>query len=250
MCGVALTPAAPPGEVPLSSSPVPAPLTPILPHKLPSKLSPAPSRLETRALGTLVGAPTDESLESPTYTSCPKTIEFQAQVQRLVSYIGSVQHPICAYQADGDRQPLVKTFLRGGLASPRLDGDAVVGASTTCWISGIGVRPTFPPLVPMEGSCSPSWSEVTFVGRSCLDVPVGGPPSARGCFSRHSPDIDLICRGTTSRCGEGVVRDGGGGGEVRQERQSCPAFHFPLTGGHRSRGALRPPPFHHPSGGM
>jgi hypothetical protein len=109
------------------------------PQKPPAKLPTAPSHLETRALESLVGAWTSESLESPMYASCPKAIEFQAQARRLVSYIGSVQHPTCAYRADGGIQPLVWAFLRGVPASPWHDGDAataVAVASRTCWILG------------------------------------------------------------------------------------------------------------------
>jgi hypothetical protein len=191
----------PPREVTLPSSPASPHPVPILPRKPPSKLPPAPSCLETRAMGTLVGALTSESLESPMYASCPKTIEFQAQARRMINYIGSIQHPTCAYRADGGRQPLVQDFLRGDPTSPRLDGNVVAivaGASRACWISRRGVRPTFPLLVPTEGSTSPSQSEVTYVGRSYLDEPVGGQPSARGCFDQHSPTVDHVCRGIAS----------------------------------------------------
>jgi hypothetical protein len=64
-----------------------------------------------------------------------------------------------AYRSDGGRRPLVRTFLRGGLASPMLDrdvGTAMTEAFRTCWILGQGVRPTFSMLMPMEGSSSTS----------------------------------------------------------------------------------------------
>jgi hypothetical protein len=109
--------------------------------------------------------------------------------------------------------------LRGGLASPRLDDDvrnAAAGASKTCWISGRGVRPTFSPFVPTQGSSPPppSQSDVTYARRSCLDESVGNLPSARGCFDQRSLAIDPVCRGTASRCGEGIMRGGDKGGKV------------------------------------
>jgi hypothetical protein len=52
----------------------------------------------------------------------------------------------------------VRTFLKGGSASPRLDGDvapAAAWASKSYWISGQGVRGTFSLLMPTEGSSTP-----------------------------------------------------------------------------------------------
>jgi hypothetical protein len=57
--------------------------------------------------------------------------------------------------------------------------------------------------MPMEGSFSPSPSGVTSTGRSCLDGPIGGPPSAQRCFDQ-----------------EAVVR--GGDGRVRVAHHSIP----------------------------
>jgi hypothetical protein len=37
----------------------------------------------------------------------------------------------------------------------------------------------------------PSWSKVTYVGRTCLGKPASSSPSARGRFSRSSPDVGL-----------------------------------------------------------
>jgi hypothetical protein len=50
--------------VPLPFSPAPMPPAPIPPLEPPSQLQPAPSRLETGAGETLVGAPTYESSKS------------------------------------------------------------------------------------------------------------------------------------------------------------------------------------------
>jgi hypothetical protein len=50
--------------VPLPFSPAPTPPAPIPPLEPPSQLQPAPSRLETGAGETLVGAPTYESSKS------------------------------------------------------------------------------------------------------------------------------------------------------------------------------------------
>jgi hypothetical protein len=138
----------------------------------------------------------------------------------LINCLRSAQHHIGAYQADGGRQPLVRTFLKGGLASPRLDGDvapAAAWASKSYWITGQGVRATFSLLMPTEGSSPPpppSRSEVTYTRRSCLDEPVGGPPSAMGCFGRWSPVVDPVGRETASQCQEGIVRGGDEGGRV------------------------------------
>jgi hypothetical protein len=111
---------------------------------------------------------------------------------RYENYKRSIQHPTCADWADGGRQPFVWTFLMGGLGSPKPDEDvvaSVVGISRTCWTSGQGVRPVSSP-------------------------PVGGPPSARGCFSQHSMTVDLVRKLTTSRCGEGALHRGDEGGRV------------------------------------
>jgi hypothetical protein len=64
-----------------------------------------------------------------------------------------------------------------------------------------------PPLPPLR-------SDVTYARRSCLDESVGNLPSARGCFDRRSLAIDPVCRGTASRCGEGIMRGGDKGGKV------------------------------------
>jgi hypothetical protein len=58
----------------------------------------------------------------------------------------------------------VRTFLKGGLASPRLDGDvapAAAWASKSYWISGQGVRATFSLLMPTEGSSPPPLPPLT-----------------------------------------------------------------------------------------
>jgi hypothetical protein len=163
----------------------------------------------------------------------------------LISCIRSVQHPIGAYWADGGRQPLVQTFLRGGEGR---GGFPEVRASRTCWISDRGVRPTFSPLKPIEGSSPPppSRSKVTYIGRSYQDEPVGGLPSARGHFGQQSPIAYPICRGVYRKPLPGVGKESYAG-ETREAE--LPSFHIPLTGGRISRGGLRPPPFHRASSG-
>jgi hypothetical protein len=99
----------------------------------------------------------------------------------------------------------VRTFLRGGSGSLKLDEEVTVEVSRTYWTTWQGVRPISSPLMHMEGSLSPSWSEATCVGRSYSDEPVGGPPSAQGRFGQRPLAEDPIYRGTTSRCGEGVI---------------------------------------------
>jgi hypothetical protein len=66
----------------------------------------------------------------------------------------------------------------------------------------------------MEGSRSPSQLEVTYAGRSCSDEPVGGPPTAQGRFGQRPPTEDPVCSGSMSRCGEGAICVGDGGGKV------------------------------------
>jgi hypothetical protein len=95
--------------------------------------------------------------------------------------------------------------LRGGSGSLKLDEEVTVEVSRTYWTTWQGVRPISSPLMHMEGSLSPSWSEATCVGRSYSDEPVGGPPSAQGRFGQRPLAEDPIYRGTTSRCGEGVI---------------------------------------------
>jgi hypothetical protein len=112
---------------------------------------------------------------------------------------------------------LVLTFLRGGLPSPRPDRDTTVAAvedSRTYWILGRRVRPVFSPVVSMEESPSTLRSEATYAGKSCLNESVGTSPSAKGHFGRRSPAIDHVCRGTASRCGEGVMHGEDKGGKV------------------------------------
>jgi hypothetical protein len=133
----------------------------------------------------------------------------------------------------------VWTFLRGGSGSPKLDEEVTVEVSRTCWTTWQGVRPISSPLMHMEGSLSPSWSEATCVGRSYSDEPVGGPPSAQGRFGQRPLAQDPIYRGTASRCGEGVIHGVG--------RVAPPLFQLPLAGGRRSRRGMRPSPFCYPS---
>jgi hypothetical protein len=47
------------------------------------------------------------------------------------------------------------------------------------------------PTYAYEVILPPSWSKVTCVGRTGLDKPASSPPSARGCFSRSSPDVGM-----------------------------------------------------------
>jgi hypothetical protein len=135
----------------------------------------------------------------------------------------------------------VRTFLRGGSGSLKLDEEVTVEVSRTYWTTWQGVRPISSPLMHMEGSLSPSWSEATCVGRSYSDEPVGGPPSAQGRFGQRPLAEDPIYRGTTSRCGEGVIHGVG--------RVAPPLFQLPLAGGRRSRRGMRPSPFCYPSDG-
>jgi hypothetical protein len=117
--------------------------------------------MEMRVLGALVGAPTDESSESPMYASCLETIELQAQVQELISYKKGIWCPTYTYLADGGGQPLVRTFLVGGPGSLRPNKDTVVaavGATKTCWTSGRLQRdPPHP-----HGQEPPAWEEAAW----------------------------------------------------------------------------------------
>jgi hypothetical protein len=44
----------------------------------------------------------------------------------MISYTISIRHPSRTYRANDGRQFLVRAFMGGGPASPRLDGDATV----------------------------------------------------------------------------------------------------------------------------
>jgi hypothetical protein len=136
------------GQTPPPSPHTLVPLPLFLSHEMPLKLPPALSCLKMRALGALVRAPADESSESPTYTSCSKTIKLQAQIQELISYKKGIQHPTYMYQADSGTQPLVRTFLRGGMDSSRPDKDVMAVTARTskiCWTSRQGARPISSP---------------------------------------------------------------------------------------------------------
>jgi hypothetical protein len=104
------------------------------------------------------------------------------------SHTKGIQVPSRTYRVDGSRQFLVRAFLSGGLAPLRLDGDATTATakvSGTYYIPEEGVSPIFP-LTHADCSSSPSWSEITCVGRSPLAA-VGGPVPAQGCFDWRSP---------------------------------------------------------------
>jgi hypothetical protein len=109
-------------------------------------------------------------------------------------------------------------FLGGGPNSPRHDEDSMnmmVGASKSYCTSRREVGPISSLSVHLKESSPLSRSRIASAGGSCLDGPVRGPPSARRCFDRHSPTVDPVNRGATSRCREGVVRGGDeGGGRV------------------------------------
>jgi hypothetical protein len=149
----------PSGQAPLPSSPTLAPPVPILLHKRPPKLPSAPSRLEARTLRLLVRVPTGESSVSQRMLPAQRPANFELRQKKLMSHINNVQHPTCAYRANGGRQPLVWTFLRGGLGSLKLDEEAVAATasvSMTCWTLGREDRPLSSPLLHTEGPLSPS----------------------------------------------------------------------------------------------
>jgi hypothetical protein len=75
----------------------------------------------------------------------------------------------------------------------------------------------------MEGSLSPSQLEATCIRRRCPDELVGGSPFARGRFDWRLLAKDPLCMGTTSRCGEGAIHGGDGGGRV------APRSTYPLS---------------------
>jgi hypothetical protein len=81
------------------------------------------------------------------------------------------------YRMDGRRQFLVWAFLSKGLAPSRLNGDALTAAAK--------VSPIFP-LTHIECSSSPSWLEITYIGRSRLGESVGGLVPSRGHFDWFS----------------------------------------------------------------
>jgi hypothetical protein len=68
----------------------------------------------------------------------------------------------------------------------------------------VGSVPFFP-LMYVKGPSFPSWSEITYVGRSALGDSFGGPAPVWGCFSLRPPTIAPTCWETMSQSG-GVER--------------------------------------------
>jgi hypothetical protein len=128
--------------------------------------------------------------------------------------------------------------LRGGLASPRFDGDAVgvtVESSRTSCISGRGVRPTLSPVCADGGILLPLIVRSNLHNKKLPGRTDWRPTLSYGAlwsvFMGHLPRLQ----------GNRFPMWG------RQGRQSCPSFHFPLIDRRRSRGGLRSLPFCCPS---
>jgi hypothetical protein len=141
-------------------------------------------------------------------------------------------------------------FLGGGPNSPRHDEDSMnmmVGASKSYCTSRREVGPISSLSVHLKESSPLSRSRIASAGGSCLDGPVRGPPSARRCFDRHSPTVDPVNRGATSRCREGVVRGGDEGGGELPPIPSPPCQRTRIWQG--GGGDFCPPFPHRPTGG-
>jgi hypothetical protein len=110
--------------------------------------------------------------------------------------------------------------------------------------SGQGVRPISSPPFHTEGSPSPSRSGVTSTEGSCLDGPIGSPPSARGRCSWRSQTEDSIGKGFVSRGREGTTHGEAGGGRAAPHPVSPSSEDADLGGG-----GLHPPLSNHLTGG-
>jgi hypothetical protein len=99
---------------------------------------PVQSCSKTKASGALVRPLTGESLELPKYVSCSEATKSQAQVQEVINYKEGPRCSTHTYQANGDRQPLVLTFLGKGPDSLKKDDDTMATVADdprTCWAS-------------------------------------------------------------------------------------------------------------------